>query len=163
MNKILFLLFAVLFSIATSPAEIIPQSRIINWDAGRRGGIPPQEQTIFTTIAPGTNKAGEIQAAIDSCPSGQVVKLQAGTYALGPTAIAMKSNVILRGAGMGQTIITGGESSVDIERHAGHRVESRSIKKPYFGRPHERIEHDSHDNNSRLGGGRLHNDRSTQR
>ena len=98
-------------------AEIIPQERRIDWSqAGIPGGIP-NRTTICATInavtyGNGTTDAtAAIQNAIDNCPANQVVYLPAGTYKVSSppdfeTILNMRSNVTLRGAGQGKTIIT---------------------------------------------------------
>ncbi len=77
----------------------------IDWThAGVPGGIP-NRVTACATLNP-TASAATINNAIASCPSGQVVQLNAGTYNLdAPINLATKSNITLRGAGIGQTII----------------------------------------------------------
>jgi len=75
-----------------------------NGKVGVPGGIPTRT-TIFTTIPPGAT-AATIQSAINSCPAGQVVQLSAGTYDMGSSSINIfRSNITLRGAGAGQTIL----------------------------------------------------------
>ncbi len=82
-------------------AQIIPSDRIINWDPGVRGGIPTRT-TVFQTVPVG----GNIQLALNNCPSGQVVQLISGTYSIS-SPLTIPSNVTLRGVGMGMTIIKG--------------------------------------------------------
>ena len=84
---------------------IISSSRAIDWSkAGVIGGIP-NRTTICATLNPGAT-ASQINSAIAACPSGQVVKLNAGTYSLsGGIVFNNKSNVTLRGAGPDQTIL----------------------------------------------------------
>lgn len=88
----------------------VPIDRVTQWQPGLTytGGIP-SGQVVFTTLTPnGTNDdATQINTAIQACPVGQVVQLSAGTFkASGNTKILMnKSGVVLRGAGMGQTIL----------------------------------------------------------
>ncbi|HLB90077.1 MAG: hypothetical protein AUI12_11415 [Acidobacteria bacterium 13_2_20CM_2_57_6] len=84
---------------------IISSSRAIDWSkAGVIGGIP-NRTTICATLNPGAT-ASQINSAIAACPSGQVVKLNAGTYSLsGGIVFSNKSNVTLRGAGPDQTIL----------------------------------------------------------
>ena len=69
-------------------AEIIPAARRIKWDPGVRGDIP-NRTTIFANVknspynALGNGVADDtagIQAAINACPSNQVVYIPAGTY-----------------------------------------------------------------------------------
>jgi hypothetical protein len=102
-------------------AEIIPDDRVFNWsreNVGVPGGIP-NRTTIYTTLSSGAT-VSQINSAISSCPSGQVVFLNAGTYNLtGAMRWNAKQNVTLRGAGMGQTILnfssvaSGGTVAID--------------------------------------------------
>src|SRR2546426_12050317 len=82
---------------------IIDASRRIDWSqAGVPGGIP-NRITICAKLNPGAT-AAEINSAIASCPAGQVVFLNAGTYIFSSGIdFAGKSNVTLRGAGPNQT------------------------------------------------------------
>src|SRR5438093_12635 len=60
---------------------ILSASRAVDWsNVGVPGGIP-NRTTICATLNPGAT-ASQIASAISSCPSGQVVKLNAGTYNL---------------------------------------------------------------------------------
>jgi hypothetical protein len=84
---------------------IIAPSRAIDWSnagTGIPGGIP-NRTTICATLNPGAT-ANQINSAIASCPAGQVVFLNAGTYNL-TSGINFTSNVTLRGAGSTQTIL----------------------------------------------------------
>src|SRR5437868_10252502 len=59
----------------------IDPSRAVDWsNVGIPGGIP-NRTTICTTLNPGATSA-QINNAISSCPNGQVVFLNAGTYNL---------------------------------------------------------------------------------
>jgi len=82
---------------------IISPSRAVDWsNVGVIGGIP-NRTTICATLNPGAT-AAQINGAIASCPNGQVVFLNAGTYNLsGGIVFNNKSNVTLRGAGPDQT------------------------------------------------------------
>src|SRR5438132_11014855 len=82
---------------------ILSPSRAIDWtNVGIPGGIP-NRTTICATLNPGAT-ASQINSAIASCPSGQVLFLNAGTYNLSSgITFANKSNVTLRGAGADQT------------------------------------------------------------
>jgi hypothetical protein len=91
---------------ANAQQTIVDASRSINWaTAGVTGGIPARSE-ICATLNPGAT-AAHISAALLSCPGGQTVKLNAGTYNLdggldfGPG----KSEVTLRGAGADQTLL----------------------------------------------------------
>jgi len=105
------------FAIHHSCAEIIPQDRRIDWSqAGIPGGIP-NRTTICATINAAiydngtTDATAAIQNGIDNCPANQVVYLPAGTYKVSSpanleTILNMKSNLTLRGAGQGKTVIS---------------------------------------------------------
>ncbi len=82
---------------------IIDPSRAIDWsNVGIPGGIP-NRTTICATLNPGAT-ATQINSAIASCPSGQVVYLNAGTYNLSSGIdFSGSNNVTLRGAGPDQT------------------------------------------------------------
>jgi len=91
---------------------ILSSSRAVDWtNVGIPGGIP-NRTTICATLNPGAT-ATQINSAIASCPAGQVVFLNAGTYNLSSGILfSNKSNVTLRGAGADQTklVFTGGVS-----------------------------------------------------
>jgi hypothetical protein len=118
----------VFFSILlTSPfqAEIIPADRIINWqgNVGVSGDIPNRTTICATLIPSGQDDTVALQTAIDNCPSQQVVKLNGGTFNISsPIKMGYYGyGVVLRGAGMGVTIIKGmtsfssGSSLIDAE------------------------------------------------
>jgi hypothetical protein len=85
-------------------AGIIDPTRAIDWSqAGVVGGIPART-TACATLNPGAT-AAQINAAINACPSGQVVSLTAGTYMISDDGIVMKSGVTLRGAGSDKTLL----------------------------------------------------------
>ena len=95
-----------------SSTGIIPADRMIDWSqAGVPGGIPTN-RTISATLNPGDN----IQAALDNCPAGQVVKLNPGTYILS-SALKINKGITLRGSGPDKTILkytTAGGDIIDI-------------------------------------------------
>jgi len=104
--SLLCVLFALGFSgSARAQQTVVSASRSIDWrNAGVNGGIPVRN-TICATLNPGAT-AAQINSAISSCPSGQVVKLNAGTYNIGGVDFGGgKSNVTLRGAGADQTFL----------------------------------------------------------
>ena len=100
------------FSQGQSWSGIINSSRAANWsNVGIPGGIPSRT-TNCATLSPGATTS-QINSAIASCPSGQVVLLSAGTYTIsGGIAFNGTSNVTLRGAGPTKTILnfSGGDS-----------------------------------------------------
>jgi hypothetical protein len=118
---IFFLLAAILSLAGGAPVRaqaqtppwtgIIAPSRAIDWSqAGVPGGIPVRT-TICASIAPeGSSSAPvaptDINAAIASCPAGEVVYLQPGNfYFSSGIDFANHSNVTLRGAGADQTFL----------------------------------------------------------
>jgi hypothetical protein len=53
-----------------------------------------------------TDATADINSAIQACPAGQVVRLSAGTFLINADIVMLsKDNVVLRGAGAGQTIL----------------------------------------------------------
>jgi hypothetical protein len=95
---------------AQSASGIIAPARMIDWStAGVQGGIQNRTSTC-TTLSPGAT-ASEINSALASCPGGQVVLLQAGTYNLSSGInFSGQGGVTLRGAGPDKTslVFTGG-------------------------------------------------------
>lgn len=105
-----FALLAALtgFASMAEATYTLTSSRAVQWqgNVGVKGDIPVRT-TIYKTLNPsGGNDTTAIQSAINGCPSGQVVKLNAGTFNIS-SPITVKSNVTLRGNGMGSTIIKG--------------------------------------------------------
>ena len=85
-----------------------PADRTVEWqgNVGVQGDIPSRT-TIYTTLSPsGGDDTSAIKTAIANCPTGQVVKLNAGTFKVS-SSINVKSGITLRGGGMGTTIIQG--------------------------------------------------------
>jgi len=93
-------LFGVALTASSLWTGIIDPVRATDWSAaGVTGGIPPNRSTLCATLNPGAT-AAQINSAIASCPSGQVVQLGAGTFNLSGTININHSNVTLRGQGM---------------------------------------------------------------
>jgi len=112
-------LTALVASMLSSRAELIPAVRLTDWTPGVRvgvaGGIPTNRtRVINVTQLPysadntGHSNAGAaIQAAINNAGANDVVYLPAGTYKM-EAALSLgqaKDHVTLRGAGMGQTVL----------------------------------------------------------
>jgi hypothetical protein len=78
----------------TTPVVGLPADRLYDWNPGLDsvGGVPDRT-TVFTTVSPG----GDIQAAIDACPPGEVVQLAAGTFTVNDFLLIDKG-ITLRGA-----------------------------------------------------------------
>jgi hypothetical protein len=94
---------------AEGSAQILPADRTTVWNAGVPGGIPAR-----TTVCAGVDAAtygggaqdasAAIQAALNACPTGQVVLLSAGTFTVN-NLLLIHSAITLRGAGAGTTIL----------------------------------------------------------
>lgn len=104
------------------PSDLIDPSRVTLWNPGISsddlGKQPlgadglPVRTTTCATLSPGQ----DIQAAIDACPAGQVVKLGKGTFQSSAT-LEMKSGVVLRGEGS-----EGAPNGTTIVRQGGNTV-----------------------------------------
>lgn len=100
----------------------VPADRVTAWSPGIRSdgqlGLAlgadglPQRTTVCATVAAG----GNIQAAIDACPAGQVVQLAAGTFTVS-SPIRLAKGVVLRGSGSG-----GAPSGTTIVKSGGGTV-----------------------------------------
>src|SRR5712691_7875382 len=108
MKRARLLLFSLILlcvcprSHAQSWIGILDPTRAIDWSkAGVAGGIP-NRSTVCATLNPGATSA-QIISAINACPSGQVVFLNAGNYTNLSGMSVTRSNVTLRGAGADQT------------------------------------------------------------
>jgi hypothetical protein len=111
----LFIITAPIAVHAQAWSQILSSTRATDWSgAGVSGGIPTRT-TICSTLSAGAT-AAQINSAIAACPSGQVVKLNAGTFTLAGGLVFGKSNVTLRGAGSEQTrlVINGTTSGCSL-------------------------------------------------
>jgi hypothetical protein len=102
---LMLLSFASFATYAQAQQTIISANRSVDWrNAGIAGGIP-NRTTICSTLNPGASSS-QINSAIAACPSGQVVKLNPGTYNLSAgIGFNNKSNVTVRGSGANQTFL----------------------------------------------------------
>lgn len=119
--------FALLLTLSSCGAAIVPASRQMTWTPRTNVGVPggiPTRNTIFVNLlttgnntykcaADGvTDDSAKIQAACAACPSGQVVYAPAGIYYLGATVnVSQAQNYTLRGDGMGLTIFKLGNTA----------------------------------------------------
>ena len=122
---------------------ILDPSRAIDWNnAGVTGGIPTRT-TICQTLNPGAT-AGQINTAIQNCPAGQVVKLNAGTFNLSSGIhFQGKNDVTLRGEGPDKTklVFTGNTGCIwtgyiciaGTSQVYGGNVNGRSWETPWTG------------------------------
>ena len=101
-------LATVLFLAAPSQADIIPAGRTTVWNPGLNavGGIPSRT-TVCATVSPrggGLDDTATIQASIDACPVGQVVRLTAGDFVVNAiNPVFINKGIVLRGAGPSAT------------------------------------------------------------
>jgi len=108
---LLVLLAAASHAAAQVDTSIVPPERRTVWNPGIAGGIPSRT-TICATLSASTygngsqNATSAIQAAIDACPVGQVVKLSAGTFRIASGPIRISKGVVLRGSGSSQTVLS---------------------------------------------------------
>jgi hypothetical protein len=100
----LFFLFQSVAVFGQAWSGIISSSRAVDWRNAGAGTIPART-TICATLNPGAS-GSQINSAIASCPSGQTVLLNAGTYNIsGGIVFNGKSNVTIRGAGADKTLL----------------------------------------------------------
>jgi hypothetical protein len=91
-----------------SASGLLSDDRATAWNPGllSKGGVPARN-TVCTTVSPkggGQDDSAAIQAALDACPSGQVVKLAAGTFTVNNFVLIHK-DITLRGGGAGVTTL----------------------------------------------------------
>jgi hypothetical protein len=104
----LFLSAVSLLSQVQPWKPILSPARAIDWSKAGVGEIPART-TLCANLMPSATLA-QINAALAACPAGQTVYLAAGVYSI-PGAIAVPSNVTLRGAGADRTILNATGSS----------------------------------------------------
>ena len=111
-------------------AEIITSGRRVTWqgNVGVPGGIP-NRTTICATLSSGAT-ASQINSALSSCPSGQVVKLNSGTYSISNT-ISIPSNVTLRGNGPLSTVLQNSGATPILRIGSGSHGSTVSITSGY--------------------------------
>lgn len=95
---------------AIDSSSFLPQDRSTRWQPGMMGaGGIPAHQTVCSALNPNggtTDDTARIQAAINACPTGQVVQLSAGTFIINDGHyLRVNKGITLRGAGPGRTII----------------------------------------------------------
>jgi hypothetical protein len=94
---------------AGAVADVMPPERRTSWNPGIPGGIPARDTVCATVEAAqfgsgSSDATGGIQAALDACPAGQVVRLSAGEFLVnGEFPITINKPVVLRGAGPAAT------------------------------------------------------------
>jgi hypothetical protein len=105
-------------TVGAPPAVPVAADRITTWSPGIEAdgqlglALGPDGLPTRTTVCATVNPGGNVQAAIDACPAGQVVQLGAGTFTVSST-ITLTRGVVLRGAGSagapgGTTVVKAG-------------------------------------------------------
>jgi hypothetical protein len=87
---------------------LVPQESLTTWAPGVRG-IPTRTRVCATVDAAtygngGTDASTGIQAAVNACPVGEVVRLSAGTFTVN-NRILINKGITLRGAGVRTTTL----------------------------------------------------------
>jgi hypothetical protein len=102
-------------TVTSGPLGILPTDRnaSTNWQmAGMLsvGGIPNRTTQCGATINPiggGADDTANIQNAVNACPTGQVVRLAAGTFTINEgSTVHLNKAITLRGAGPTATFLT---------------------------------------------------------
>jgi hypothetical protein len=93
------------------PSAFLPTGRATAWNPGMMGvGGIPIRSIVCATLTPhggALDDTAQIQAAINTCPAGQVVQLAAGTFIINSgNFLLINKGITLRGAGPGQTTLT---------------------------------------------------------
>jgi len=141
-----WLIFATQANAALIPAGRLPGGSI--WasnQVGVVGGIP-NVTTIYANLSPSANDWGTINSALLTCPSNEVVYLNAGTYTItnnlffGTTwdswfSTGGHNGVVLRGAGPGKTILDfGGWQGIQVYgNNVWYSGPQTTVSTPLFG------------------------------
>src|SRR5262249_18643120 len=97
-------------TVSVSGFTALSADRRTAWNPGVPGGIPART-TVCANVNASTYGDGAqdatagIQAAIDTCPLGQVVLLSAGTFTINNDIVYLRRGVTLRGAGANSTLL----------------------------------------------------------
>lgn len=107
MIKRIILILLLLPSIAIADFSL-PSTRVVTWqgNVGVKDGIPTDRTQCGSTITSTgdtTDRTTTIQNALNACGAGQYVLLGAGSFTI--SRLGMRSNVTLRGSGMGVTTL----------------------------------------------------------
>jgi hypothetical protein len=109
----IFVLAAPTHVRAQAWSGILDPTRATDWSTAGSGAIPART-TICSTLGTAGQAStfvqsvtvSQINSALSSCPSGQAVLLNPGTYNTAGGTIMVPSNVTLRGSGPTQTFVT---------------------------------------------------------
>jgi hypothetical protein len=92
------------------PSAFLSADRATTWNPGMMGvGGIPVRSTVCSKVSPRGGElddTAQVQAAINSCPAGQIVQLEAGTFTInGGNFLLINKGITLRGAGPGRTTL----------------------------------------------------------
>jgi Pectate lyase superfamily protein len=92
------------------PSAFLAADRATTWNPGMMGvGGIPVRSTVCAKLSPRGGElddTAQIQAAINKCPAGQIVQLEAGTFIInGGNFLLINKAITLRGAGPGRTTL----------------------------------------------------------
>jgi hypothetical protein len=113
--------------VAAASGDVLPPGRRTTWRPGIPGGIPAGGAVCATVEAAAyghgaRDASGGIQAAIDACPPGQVVRLSEGEFLVnGEHPVTIARAVVLRGAGAAATRLVKTSSSANPVLLVGRR------------------------------------------
>ena len=115
LSLILVVIWILLFFSSRGQAQVwsgvVAANRVIDWSqSGVPGGIPTRTDVCAKLDASSfgngsADATASIQAALGSCGANQVVSLSAGTFRINGN-VQVPSNVTLRGAGAGTTVLS---------------------------------------------------------
>ena len=137
------LVLLVVVSCAVSAGNVlavyeVPSERRILWSAGldQEGGIPIYKSVPCSGLDPtgATNNATQINNCISSAPPGTAVYIPPGTYAIDGN-IKMKSNVVLRGAGISPPWLPLASAGTTTLSMNGGRIDFAGGSKAYSWSP----------------------------
>jgi hypothetical protein len=109
---------------ATASNSFLLTDRGTIWKPGMMavGGIPTRS-TVCATLSPSSPASDDtvrIQAAINVCPTGQVVQLTAGTFLINSgNYLVINKGITLRGAGPGQTTLAKTDGAKPFQSEVG--------------------------------------------
>lgn len=133
----LLLAWLALFLAPAAFAQLIPAGHLVDWTPGTSTGVPGgvaqylpgganQRTSLIDVTQPpysadntgASNATPAIQAAINAAAQGQVIYLPPGTYLIGDPGLRVgvydgitSSNITIRGAGPGSTILVAGSTT----------------------------------------------------
>jgi hypothetical protein len=118
------------------PTGFLPADRATDWNPGMMGvGGIPVRSTVCSVLTPrggALDDAAQIQAAINSCPVGQVVQLAAGTYIINSgNFLLINKGITLRGAGPGRTTVAKTDGAKPYRETAGAKPSPLIVVGPF--------------------------------